>query len=100
MIYYCTKEYTPGITCTNRSPGGLCEGGRFCSCPYKSKHPPAITLPMPICKPPKKESTDCKWCEHMTTCKYKNKFNRLKDENYPVICECVHFKKRNPLQEV
>lgn len=100
MKYYCTDKIFPGLVCSNRTADGRCAGGWLCDCIHKSKYPPVTRPPMPPVKPPKNESTDCKFCEHIMTCKYKNKFNSLKEENYPVICECVHFKKRNPLQEV
>lgn len=95
--YYCTQEFTPGVTCVHRSLDGRCMGGMLCSCTWKSTTQP---FTMPPVNPHKRKSSDCTYCRHTATCKFKNKFNRLKDENYPLVCDCVHYEVKNPLLEV
>lgn len=99
--YYCHDDFKTGITCTQRTSDGKCMGGRLCSCEYKSTTPKFRSMaPMTSVKPPKRKSTDCTWCEHRTICALKHKFNRLKAENYPLVCECQYYKECNILFEV
>lgn len=101
--YYCLQDFTPGITCLERTDDGKCMGGIFCSCNYRSitpKYRCGTTPPMPEVKPPKRKSTDCTWCVHRDVCSLKNKFNEIKKANYPIICECEKYKAYNPLLEV
>ena len=99
--YYCNEDFKPGITCINRTGDGKCMGGLFCDCKHKSITPKfRSSVPMPPVKPPRRKSTDCFYCEHKATCSLKTKFNKLKEENYPLVCECQHYKECNPLLEV
>ena len=98
--YYCHEDFKPGITCLNYADG-KCMGGLLCSCSHKSTTPKFRSpVPMPTVKPPKRKSTDCTWCAHRTVCSLKSKFNKLKAENYPLVCECQHYKEYNPLMGV
>ena len=101
--YYCHENFTPGLTCTNKTDDGRCLGGLFCNCSHKSltpKYRSFTTPPMPSVKPPKKKSTDCSLCVHRDVCELKKKFNEIKKNNYPVICECEKYQSYNPLLEV
>lgn len=99
--YYCHEDFKSGLTCVNRTEDGKCMGGRFCSCEHKSLTPKLRSMvPMPPIKSQKRKSTDCTWCEHKAICALKQKFNRLKSENYPLVCECQYYKEHNPLLEV
>ena len=100
--YYCHESFKPGLTCLERTDDGRCTGGRFCICEHKSITPKYIgtTPPMPQVKLPKRKSTDCVWCKHKDVCKLKDKFNELKENNYPLVCECENYFGYNPLEEV
>ena len=96
--YYCGKDFKPGMTCTNCTSDGRCNGGWFSDCSWKSTTPKLRS--MVSVKQPKRESTNCNYCEHRITCSLKKKFNKLKADNYPLVCECQYYKSRNPLLEV
>ena len=101
--YYCHEDFMPGLTCTNRTDDGRCIGGLFCNCKSKSSTPKyrrSTTPPMPEVKQPKRKSTDCTLCVHKDVCSLKKKFNELKKENYPLVCECENYKAHNLLFEV
>ena len=96
--YYCHEDFKPGITCLARTDDGRCMSGLFCICEHRSITPKYIGSPPP--KPLKRRSTDCDLCDHKMTCALKEKFNKLKAENYPLVCECQHYKEYNPLMGV
>lgn len=97
--YYCHENFTPGLTCLERTDDGKCMGGLFCSCPHRSLTP-KYTPPMPSVKPPKRGSTDCSFCVHYDVCELKKAFNEIKKNNYPLVCECEKYESHNPLLEV
>ena len=101
--YYCHNDFSSGITCLARTNDGKCvHNGISRVCEYRSITPKYIgaTPPMPKVKPPKRKSTDCAWCKHKDVCKLKDKFNELKENNYPLVCECENYLGYNPLEEV
>ncbi len=97
--YYCHKTFSSGLTCSCRTIDGMCSGGKFVACTHKSKTP-KFSLPMPATKSSKRKSTDCTWCAHRDVCSLKKKFNEMKKNNYPLVCECENYKSYNPLLEV
>ena len=100
--YYCHQDFLKGITCLARTDDGKCMHGWPCYCEHRSITPKYVgtTPPMPSVKPHKRKSTDCAWCEHKDVCGLKEKFNELKKNNYPLVCECEKYKGYNPLLEV
>ena len=96
--YYCHESFKPGLTCLARTDDGRCVSGRFCICEHKSITPKYIGFPPP--KPLKRKSTDCALCKHKDVCKLIEKFNVLKENNYPLVCECENYLGYNPLEEV
>lgn len=101
--YYCHESFKPGITCLARTEDGRCMHGWPCYCEYRSitpKYRRTTTPPMPKVKTPKRKSTDCTWCVHKDVCGLKDKFNELKKNNYPLVCECEKYQEHNPLLEV
>lgn len=104
--YYCHKTFSSGLTCSGRTIDGMCGAGIFVSCEYKkptpkiSKQPSPTFVPPPSVKQAKRKSTDCSWCKHKDVCSLKNRFKKLKSENYPMICECQYYDNYNPLLEV
>lgn len=93
--YYCHETFRSGITCEHRTSDGMCSG-IWCSCPYKRTVPKIDLAPKPV----KRKSTDCSFCEHKNICSLKKRFNKLKSENYPMVCECQYYKSHNPLLDV
>jgi hypothetical protein len=100
--YYCHESFKPGITCLARTEDGRCVHGWPCGCEHRSVTPKYVgtTPPMPKVKSPKRKSTDCTWCKHKDVCRMKKKFNELKKNNYPLVCECEKYEGYNPLLEV
>lgn len=40
---------------------------------------------------------DCSSCDHKTVCKYKEKFETMKKEHFPLLCVCQWYKKENDI---
>jgi hypothetical protein len=97
--YYCHENFRSGITCDYRTSDGMCNGGWFYACEHKSTTP-KFRLPTTAPKPVKRRSSDCSLCEHKTICSLKKSFNKLKSENYPIVCECQYYKSCNPLFDI
>ena len=38
---------------------------------------------------------DCSTCEHKTVCKYKEKFETMVKEHFPLLCACQWYKEEN-----
>lgn len=100
--YYCHQDFLKGTTCLARTNDGKCMHGWPCYCEHRSITPKyaGTTPPMPKMKASKRKSTDCTWCTHRDVCGLTDKFNELKKNNYPLVCECEYYKERNPLLEV
>ena len=97
--YYCNNDFSSGITCLARTNDGKCvHNGISRICEYRSITPKYIGSPPP--KPLKRKSTDCTLCKHKDVCKLIEKFNTLKENSYPLVCECENYLEHNPLLEV
>ena len=90
---YCHKDF--GLTCINNI-GGKCIGGSLLGCEHQSLTPkysgPTIP-PMPRVMPPKRKSTDCDLCIHHDVCVLKDTFNKIKEDHYPLVCECEKYER-------
>lgn len=40
---------------------------------------------------------DCSSCDHKTVCKYKEKFETMKKDYFPLLCVCQWYKKENDI---
>ena len=48
--------------------------------------------------PPKERAKqDCLTCDHKIVCKYKEKFEAMTKEHFPLLCVCQWYKKENQL---
>jgi hypothetical protein len=88
--HYCHQ--TPGLRCSLEGPGNTCTGGWLSAghCANRKDYPPAAKSEQII----NRTSDACHCCKHRQMCKYRESFELMVKELYPIVIHCQLYHER------